>query len=258
MMPVSASGGGPVTNTENAIDYQVDYKRKYKNLKSKLKFLVYEQECFLEELRKAQRKLLKVSRDKSFLLDRLLPYEKMTDSSGDSDATASSESDIESNQEGSSMKKKKSTSSVSPGTVPVVTPPVTSSSLLRTDTSNIFCNTYTSLLPQSTSLSQIVTPETKKKQKTATKRSATKTTVTPKPPEPEPERIAGQMTREELERHLESRQHSFGIEKAPAKLPMEIFSNENSDPDSESAQDMSGLIGDVDDDDAELVIDTPQ
>lgn len=80
-------------------DVEVDYKRKYKNLKRKLKFLVYvsmiilsvntqfwaivfqyfykcmyvslcafspfqEQECFQEELRRAQRKLLKVSRDK--------------------------------------------------------------------------------------------------------------------------------------------------------------------------------------------------
>lgn len=36
----------------------------------------------------------------------------------------------------------------------------------------------------------------------------------------------GQMTREELERHLESKQHEFGIEKATASLPMEIFSND--------------------------------
>ncbi len=73
-------------------EVEVDYKRKYTNLKRKLKFLVYvsicfsiylvfnvsfqtvvsplasfsvqEQECFQEELRRAQRKLLKVSRDK--------------------------------------------------------------------------------------------------------------------------------------------------------------------------------------------------
>lgn len=36
----------------------------------------------------------------------------------------------------------------------------------------------------------------------------------------------GQMTREELERHLESKRHEFGIEKATASLPMEIFSND--------------------------------
>ncbi|KAL7886571.1 hypothetical protein AOLI_G00042920 [Acnodon oligacanthus] len=76
-------------------ELDVDYKRKYKNLKRKLKFLVYEQECFQEELRRAQRKLLKVSRDKSFLLDRLLQYERVDEDSSDSDATASSESDGE-------------------------------------------------------------------------------------------------------------------------------------------------------------------
>ncbi|XP_018095588.1 INO80 complex subunit E isoform X3 [Xenopus laevis] len=77
-------------------DDEVDYKRKYKNLKRKLKFLVYEQECFQEELRRAQRKLLKVSRDKSFLLDRILQYENVDEDSSDSDVTASSEnSDIE-------------------------------------------------------------------------------------------------------------------------------------------------------------------
>ncbi|XP_061574426.1 INO80 complex subunit E isoform X2 [Cololabis saira] len=72
-------------------DVEVDYKRKYKNIKRKLKFLVYEQECFQEELRRAQRKLLKVSRDKSFLLDRLLQYERVDEDSSDSDATVSSD-----------------------------------------------------------------------------------------------------------------------------------------------------------------------
>ncbi|XP_055067378.2 INO80 complex subunit E isoform X2 [Misgurnus anguillicaudatus] len=76
-------------------EVEVDYKRKYKNLKRKLKFLVYEQECFQEELRRAQRKLLKVSRDKSFLLDRLLQYERVDEESSDSEATVSSDSEGE-------------------------------------------------------------------------------------------------------------------------------------------------------------------
>ncbi|XP_046702184.1 INO80 complex subunit E isoform X3 [Silurus meridionalis] len=80
-------------------ELDVDYKRKYKNLKRKLKFLVYEQECFQEELRRAQRKLLKVSRDKSFLLDRLLQYERVDEDSSDSDATASSDSEGEAPRE---------------------------------------------------------------------------------------------------------------------------------------------------------------
>lgn len=58
------------------------------------------------------------------------------------------------------------------------------------------------------------------------------------------------MTREELERHLESRQHSFKIEKAPAMLPMEIFSNDNSNPDSETANDTN-----KEDYDSDLIID---
>ena len=43
---------------------------------------------------------------------------------------------------------------------------------------------------------------------------------------------ANPMSREELERHLESKQQIFSdIEKAPALLPMEIFSNDNSNLD---------------------------
>ncbi|XP_078682314.1 INO80 complex subunit E-like [Branchiostoma floridae x Branchiostoma belcheri] len=102
-MPVSA---------ENSQDDQVNYRQKYKNLKRKLKFLVYEQECFQEELRKSQRKLLKINRDKSFLLDRLLQYECIDQSSSDSEETASSDnaSDTEGQKvtgtEGSKHKKK--------------------------------------------------------------------------------------------------------------------------------------------------------
>lgn len=84
-MPISDDGAGPV----------VSYRQKYRNLKRKLKYLLYENECFQEELRKAQRKLLKVTRDKSFLLDQLLQYESIDSSSSDSDATLSSDSESE-------------------------------------------------------------------------------------------------------------------------------------------------------------------
>ncbi|MGH0145879.1 UNVERIFIED_CONTAM: hypothetical protein FKN15_027964 [Acipenser sinensis] len=91
--PLQTGTSAPYLNTtmNGQPEIEADYKKKYKNLKRKLKFLVYEQECFQEELRRAQRKLLKVSRDKSFLLDRLLQYEHVDDDSSDSDATASSE-----------------------------------------------------------------------------------------------------------------------------------------------------------------------
>lgn len=84
-MPISDEASVPV----------ISYRQKYRNLKRKLKFLLYENECFQEELRKAQRKLLKVTRDKSFLLDQILQYESIDSSSSDSDATVSSDSDSE-------------------------------------------------------------------------------------------------------------------------------------------------------------------
>ncbi|XP_071946624.1 uncharacterized protein [Antedon mediterranea] len=92
---------------------EVDYKKKYKTLKRKLRFLIYEQECFQEELRRTQRKLLKATRDKSFLLDRLLQYEKADDEDSDTDATASSSngSDTEANRNGDEKKTKKKSKS---------------------------------------------------------------------------------------------------------------------------------------------------
>lgn len=54
-------------------------------------FYTQENECFQEALRSTQRKLLKVNRDKSFLLDRLLQYEKVDASFSESDETESSE-----------------------------------------------------------------------------------------------------------------------------------------------------------------------
>eukprot|EP00794_Sanderia_malayensis_P014136 gene14136-15613_t len=65
-------------------------KQKYRSLKRKMRCLLYEQECFQEELRRLQRKLLRVNRDKSFLLDRLLQYEPPEFSSSDEEETASS------------------------------------------------------------------------------------------------------------------------------------------------------------------------
>lgn len=57
--------------------------------------ILQENECFQDELRKSQRKLLKVERDKAFLLDRLLQFEHVDDSSSDSDATLTSDSDAD-------------------------------------------------------------------------------------------------------------------------------------------------------------------
>ncbi|CDW55220.1 hypothetical protein TTRE_0000349201 [Trichuris trichiura] len=80
-------------------------KEKYRELKKRFKFLVYENEFYQEELRNLQRKLMKLSRDRkydftplwacelifllfllSFLLDRLLMFQRPSDSSDESDS----------------------------------------------------------------------------------------------------------------------------------------------------------------------------
>ncbi|XP_013105041.1 uncharacterized protein LOC106085367 [Stomoxys calcitrans] len=71
----------------------VDYKTQYRYLKKKLKFLIYENEFFQDALRSNQRRLLKVSRDRSFLLDRLLQYEKPKNTSSESEETEESSED---------------------------------------------------------------------------------------------------------------------------------------------------------------------
>lgn len=50
-----------------------------------------ENECFQEALRTSQRRLLKATRDRSFLLDRLLQYEKVDVTSSESEETESSD-----------------------------------------------------------------------------------------------------------------------------------------------------------------------
>lgn len=54
-------------------------------------YFLQENECFQEALRSTQRRLLKASRDRSFLLDRLLQYEKVDVSSSESEETESSD-----------------------------------------------------------------------------------------------------------------------------------------------------------------------
>uniref|UniRef100_A0A2M4BWH0 INO80 complex subunit E N-terminal domain-containing protein n=1 Tax=Anopheles marajoara TaxID=58244 RepID=A0A2M4BWH0_9DIPT len=73
---------------------EVDYKSLYNDLKKKLKILLYENVYFQNNLRANQRRLLKVTRDRSFLLDRLLCYERPDLSSSDNETTDSSEDSL--------------------------------------------------------------------------------------------------------------------------------------------------------------------
>uniref|UniRef100_A0A0K0FDS1 INO80 complex subunit E (inferred by orthology to a human protein) n=1 Tax=Strongyloides venezuelensis TaxID=75913 RepID=A0A0K0FDS1_STRVS len=84
MQIIEPTKNGPIIDPEVQ---PLSAKEQYRELKRNFKFLVYENECYQDELRSLQRKLLKLSRDKNFLLDRLTQYEKLSDSSDDSDTS---------------------------------------------------------------------------------------------------------------------------------------------------------------------------
>ncbi|XP_037936601.1 uncharacterized protein LOC119670420 [Teleopsis dalmanni] len=81
------------TMTGKSDEAEPDYKEKYRQLKRKFKFLIYENESFQEALRVNQRRLLKIDRDSTFLLERLLMYEKPENTSSESEETESSDDD---------------------------------------------------------------------------------------------------------------------------------------------------------------------
>ncbi|XP_001238185.2 INO80 complex subunit E isoform X2 [Anopheles gambiae] len=74
---------------------EVNYCTKYKELQKQLKEINKENVTFQYQLRESERKLLTVTRDRSFLLDRLLVYEPTLPSSC---FTSSSESDASTDQ----------------------------------------------------------------------------------------------------------------------------------------------------------------
>ncbi|KAJ4440086.1 hypothetical protein ANN_08219 [Periplaneta americana] len=187
-----------VTNTEEDEESQeetINYKSQYRNLKRKLKFLIYENECFQEALRSTQRRLLKASRDRSFLLDRLLQYEKVDVSSSESEETESSDEGEISRPDTAKRKKPDSganshvTVSQSAGSTPKV----------------------------QSSVKKKRPPPKQQKQNSI-------------PPCSSILLSDGHMTPEEVERHLESRQTYLELvpEKAPPTVPTEMFSNDPS------------------------------
>ncbi|KAL6442450.1 myb-like protein V [Polyergus mexicanus] len=176
-----------------------NYKDQYRNLKRKLKFLIYENECFQEALRSTQRKLLKVNRDKSFLLDRLLQYEKVDASFSESDETESSDEEV---VRLDNSKRKKVEMNV-----------------------NNHTSHHSSIVtkPLSTSKKKKSTPKVAKTNNTPIVQSSNNVV-------PMSLMSDGHMTPEEVERHLESRQTYLELvpEKAPPTVPTEMFSNDPS------------------------------
>lgn len=79
------------SDSSSDLEPEPNYRAQYLALKKKLKYLIYENECFQDALRCSQKRLLKVSRDRSFLLDRLLQYEKPDSTTSESEDTESSD-----------------------------------------------------------------------------------------------------------------------------------------------------------------------
>lgn len=216
------------------ISNKIDYKQKYSNLKRKLKILIYENESYSEELRKSERQLLVVNRDKSYLLDRLLHYENIESSTSDSEDTLSSDSDIDSKRKkttesttnelqtiGSTSKKKKTTNALNSNrskSTSTGKPSKPTSMASMVNTIGISC---------SSSQTQSITTAIIKSECPVMCSQSSKTSSTSSVSSA----IDGHMTSQELERHLESRRQPLAMlmpEKTPLTVPVELFSNESS------------------------------
>ncbi|XP_026480381.1 uncharacterized protein LOC113386832 [Ctenocephalides felis] len=198
----------------------IDYKVLYHNLKRKLKYLLYENESFQSALQSCQRRHLKVARDRSFLLDRLLLYEKVDPSSSESEETETSD---EEPQRSETIKRKRdSFQSSNHGSA------------------------------QNVNIGKPQPPPAKKKRTIPVKQNrqanVASAQVRTQQPESTPPRVTlpsmstitnsgvtlsdGRLTAEEVERHLQSRQsggyRELLSERAPPTVPTEMFSNDPS------------------------------
>ncbi|XP_015783939.1 INO80 complex subunit E isoform X3 [Tetranychus urticae] len=178
-----------------------EQKQVYRDLKRKLKLLIYENEYYQEELRKYQKELLIINRDKNFLMDKLLQYENISTSSSDSDDTDSSESGIELRLERSSSSANRRRRLTSSNSETAATKP-------KVKRKRINSNGAAPTSPHS-SLNTYAAPNRNKNLNAG--------------------RVnGGHLTSEEIERHFESRPSLLLPEKTPLTVPVELFSNESS------------------------------
>ncbi|XP_014672872.1 PREDICTED: INO80 complex subunit E-like isoform X2 [Priapulus caudatus] len=163
-------------------------------------------------MRKSQRRLLRISRDKSFLLDRLLQYEKVGDSSSESDDTASSSSEPE---KGTKVAKRKKTLSISHSLAPPLgtTDPMAALAALG----------YPGLSKPGGKLSSGKTGEPhKKKPKSSSKSSTQPGQSTTKSPVQRAK--PHKMSTEDIHRHLQAKKLIVDTETIPTSVPQEMFS----------------------------------
>ncbi|XP_072949246.1 uncharacterized protein [Epargyreus clarus] len=186
-----------------------NYKLQYLALKKKLKFLIYENECFQDALRCSQKRLLKVSRDRTFLLDRLLQYEKPESTTSESEETESSDDASYNNLDNSKRKKNDTTAGhqamSNPGSV--------------NKNVNNAIKRKRAVVPKKTSNANHPLQGTAAMLAKASPGLGFGVSASD-----------GHMTPEEVERHLQSRQSYLELlpERAPPTVPTEMFSNDPS------------------------------
>ncbi|XP_014367252.1 INO80 complex subunit E isoform X2 [Papilio machaon] len=188
-------------------EQEPNYEAQYLKLKKKLKYLIYENECFQDALRSSQKRLLRVSRDRSYLLDRLLQYEKHDSTTSESDDTESSD-DASYNQLDAAKRKKLEATAAQQ----VISTP---SALNKNANAMKRKRAAVQKKPPNTSLSQGNASMLSKASPALGFGLSTSD---------------GHMTPEEVERHLQSRQSYLELlpERAPPTVPTEMFSNDPS------------------------------
>ncbi|XP_050312429.1 INO80 complex subunit E isoform X2 [Anthonomus grandis grandis] len=205
----SISNEGQTVDEEEQALEESKFKKEYKALKNRFQHLIYENESFQLALRKAQKRLLQVTRDRSFLLDRLLQHEKLDYTTSETDETESSEEEQ----------------------VPIKVEPVKKRRATEPSAQ----------IPNAPQVSQPKPASAPKKRRPAQPKAPNNRQPSQTMHIQMPTNVLsdGHMTPEEVERHLQSQSFLDLVpERAPPTVPTEMFSNEPS-LDSES-NDMIG------------------
>uniref|UniRef100_A0A182Q5H7 INO80 complex subunit E N-terminal domain-containing protein n=1 Tax=Anopheles farauti TaxID=69004 RepID=A0A182Q5H7_9DIPT len=206
-----SSGAEDDSEDEESVTLAADYKALYTDLKKKVKILIYENVYFQNNLRASQKRLLKITRDRSFLLDRLLEYERPELSSSDSDDTVDSDDSM---REEAPSKRRKFEASSTQSTPSTMKPPATprrTKKGTKKQPQQQQQESYSQMqqLPQQVPTELLAT----------TACSDINLDVAT-----DDGSMEGQLTKEELERHLQSRQTMPQVI-PEGELPIEMFNN---------------------------------
>lgn len=212
-----SSGLDDNSEDEGSVTRNIDYKSKYSELKRKVKILVYENVYFQNNLRTSQRRLLKITRDCSFLLDRLLIYERPELSSSDNDGTDSSDN---SSRLEPIAKRRKAESLAS---MPLKTSPAQLKRNKKNPKKPHQIPVQERLLPSTSNRSVLATMPLVHLKTSEISQSTSNSGLT-RSSHCDVASQEGQLSKEEIERHLQSRQKLPEVV-PEGELPTEMFNN---------------------------------